>query len=160
MVIIPLTQNPNSMRLTMLSLNLSVSHCPLNVTSGMAWTMKSIDSLIPATINAIILLYKFLSSSTPTYSPDWYYEDFCKYISSIIKIQSQKGILLHELFLTLLTHQHHLVEFYWTMAKTALKIFQVITCSLGVTDNVNVRHTKSLAVSIVVSHAAYKNLFD
>ena len=29
--------------------------------------------------------------------------------------------------------QHHLMEFYLTMAKTALGIFQAITYSLGVT---------------------------
>ena len=36
----------------------------------------------------------------------------------------------------LLLHQHHLVEFYLTMVKTALEIFQVITCSLVVMYNV------------------------
>ena len=35
-VTIPRTQTPNSMRLFMLSLNVSDSHYPLNVTSGMA----------------------------------------------------------------------------------------------------------------------------
>ena len=77
-VTIPRTQSPNSMRLSMLSLNVSDSHYPLNVTSGMAWTTKGIDSLNPTTINAINPLYKFPSSSTPTYSPDWYCADFRK----------------------------------------------------------------------------------
>ena len=94
--------------------------------------------------------------------PDWYCADFCKYIyiSSITKIQSQEKSFFHELFLTLLTHQHHFVEFYLTKTKTALETFQVITCSLGVTYNVNVRHTKSMMLNTVVSHAIYKSFFD
>ena len=83
-------QSPNSMRLSMLSKNVSASHCPLNVTSGMVWTRKGIDGLNPTTRNVIVPLYQFLSLSTPSYSPDWFCADFCKYISSIIKIQSQE----------------------------------------------------------------------
>ena len=43
------------------------------------------------------------------------------------------------------------------MTKMVLKVFQTITCTLGVTYNVNVRHTKS--VSMVVSLAVYKIFF-
>ena len=55
------------------------------------------------------------------------------------------------MFLTLLSHQHHLVEYYLTMTKIALEIFQVITCTLGVMYNVNVRHTESLMLIKKVS---------
>ena len=81
------TQSPISLRLSMLSLIFSASHCPLNVTSGMVWTTNGIDCFNSTTRNAKIPLYKFPSS---TFSPDWYCADFCKYISSIIKIQSQE----------------------------------------------------------------------
>ena len=65
--------------------NFSSSQCSLNMTSRMAWTMKGIDCFNPTTMNVMVP-----SSSTPTYSPDWYSADFCKYISSIIKIQPQE----------------------------------------------------------------------
>ena len=68
--------------------------------------------------------------------------DFCKYISSIIKIHSREKEPFNKVFLTLLTHQHHLVEYYLTITKIALEIFEVITCTLGETYNVNVRHTE------------------
>ena len=55
------------------------------------------------------------------------------------------------MFLTLLSHQHHLVEYYLTMTKIALEISQVITCTLGVMYNVNVRHTESLMLIKKVS---------
>ena len=86
LVTIPYTQSPISTRLSMLLIS-PARHCPLNVTSRMVWTTKDIDSFNPTTINTKILLYKFPSS---TYSPDWYCEDFCKYIYCIIKIQSQE----------------------------------------------------------------------
>ena len=140
----------------MLSLIFSASHCPLNVTSGMVWTTRCIGSLNPTTINAKIPLYKFSSS---TYSPDWYCTDFCKYISSIIKIQSPEKEPFLKVFLTLLTHHHHLGEYCLTVAKIALEIFQVITCTLGVTYNVNVRHTESLMKNLVVLLAVYKSFF-
>ena len=46
------------------------------------------------------------------------------------------------------------------MAKKAFEVFQAITCSIGVTYNVNVRYTKSLMLNIVVSYTVYKSLFD
>ena len=138
---IPHTQSPISMRLSMLLLIFSASHCPLNVTSGIVWTTKGIDCFNSTTRKAKIPLYKFPSS---TFSRDWYCADFCKYISSIIKIQSREKKPFHKVFLTLLTHQHRLVEYYLTTTKKALEIFQVITCTLGVTHNVNVRHIESL----------------
>ena len=55
------------------------------------------------------------------------------------------------MFLTLLSHQHHLVEYSLTVTKTALEIFQVITCTLGVMYNVNVRHAESLILLQKVS---------
>ena len=76
------------------------------------------------------------------------------------KCSHKKRSLFHERFLTLLTHEHHLVEFYLAIAKTAFEIFQVITCSLGMTYNVNLRHTKSMMLNIVVFHAVYKSFFD
>ena len=155
-VTIPCTQSLISMRLSMLSLIFSASHCPLNVTSGMVWTTKGIDCFNSTTRNAKIPLYKFPSS---TFSPDWYCADFCKYISSIIKIQSREKEPFHKGLLTLLTHQHHLAEYYLTVTKVALEIFQVITCTLGVTYNVNVRHTESLMKNLVVSLAVYKSFF-
>ena len=42
----------------------------------------------------------------------------------------------------------------------ALEIFQVIACTLGVTYNVNVWHTESLMLNMVVSLAGYKSLLD
>ena len=57
------------------------------------------------------------------------------------------------MFLTLLTHQHHLVEYYLTMTKIAMEILQVIVCTLGVMHNVNVGHTESLMLSMVFSLA-------
>ena len=62
--------------------------------------------------------------------------------------------------LTLLTHQHHIVEYYLTVTKTALEIFQVITCTLEVTCNINVGHTESLMINMVVSLAVYESFFD
>ena len=64
------------------------------------------------------------------------------------------------MFLTLLTHQHHIVEYYLTVTKTALEIFQVITCTLEVTCNINVGHTESLMINMVVSLAVYESFFD
>ena len=75
-------------------------------------------------------------------------------------MQSQGKEPFHKVFLTLLAHQHHLVEYYLKMTKIALKIFQVITCTLGVTYNVNVRHPESLMINVVVSLAVYKGFFD
>ena len=98
----------------------------------------------PTSMNATIPLHKFPSSSTPTCSPDWCCADFCKCISS-------KKEPFCKMFLTLLSHQHHLVEYYLTMTKIALEIFQVITCTLGVMYNVNVRHTESLMLIKKVS---------
>ena len=152
----PCTQSSISTRLSMLSLIFSARHWPFNVTSGMVWT-KGIDYFNPTTINAQIPLYKCFSS---TYSPDWYCADFCKYISSIIKIQSWEKGPFHKVFLPILTQQHHLIEYYLTVTKIALEIFQIITCTLGVTYNVNVRHTESLMINMVVSLAVYKRFFD
>ena len=73
---------------------------------------------------------------------------YCKFISS--KYNYEKRSLFYKVFLTLLTHQHHLVEFYLTMAKMALEIFQVITCSLGVTYNANIRLMLNMVVSLAV----------
>ena len=42
----------------------------------------------------------------------------------------------------------------------ALEIFQVIACTLGVTYNVNVWHTESLMLNMVVSLAGHKSLLD
>ena len=142
------------MRLSMLSLIFSSSQCPLNMTSGMGWTTKGIDCFNPTTINVVIP-----SSSTPTYSPDWYCADFRKYISSITKYGHKKKSLFHEVFLTRLTCQHHLIEFYLAMTNMASEIFQKITCTLGVMYNVNVRHIESL-MHMVVSLAVYKSFFD
>ena len=111
------------------SLIFSASHCPLNVTSGMVWTTKGIDCFNSTTRNAKIPLYKFRSS---TFSPDWYCADFYKYIWSIIKIQSWEKRPFHEVFLPFLTQQYHLVEYYLTVTKIVLEIFQIITCTLGV----------------------------
>ena len=64
------------------------------------------------------------------------------------------------MFLTLLTHQHHIVEYYLTVTKMVLEVLQVITCMFEVTYNVNVRHTESLMINMVVSLAVYKSFFD
>ena len=157
LVTIPCTQSLTSMRHSLLSLIFSASRCPLNVASGMVWTAKSIDCFNSTTKNAKIPLYKFLSS---TFSPDCYRADFCKYIWSIIKIQSREKRPFHKVFLTLLTHQHHLAEYYLTVTKIALEIFQIKFWTLGLTYNVNVRHTKSLMINMVVSLAVYKSFFD
>ena len=45
------------------------------------------------------------------------------------------------------------------MTKIAFEIFQVITCTFGVTYNVNVRDTESLMINMVVSLAVYKHFF-
>ena len=100
---------------------------------------------------------KFLALSISSYSPDWYCANTF-HLSS--KYNHKKRSLFHELFLTLLTHQNHFVEFYLTMAKTALQIFQVKTCVLGVTYNVNVRHSISLILNTVVSHAVSSVFFS
>ena len=152
----PCTQSSISTRLSMLSLIFSARHWPFNVTSGMVWT-KGIDYFNPTTINAQIPLYKCFSS---TYSPDWYCADFCKYISPIINIQSREKELFYKVFLTLLTHQHHHAKYYLTMTKIVFENFQAITCTLGVTYNVNVRYTESLMINMVVSLAVYKRFFD
>ena len=150
LVTIPSTESLISIRLSILSLIFSASHCPLNVTSGIVWTTKGRDCFNSTTRNAKIPLYKFPSSA---FSLDWYYADFCKYNWFIIKIQSLEKEPFHKLFLTLLTHQYHLVEYFLTVTKIALEIFQVITCTLGVTYNVNVRHTESFMINLVVSLA-------
>ena len=144
------TQSLISMRMSMLSLVFSASHCPLNVTSGMVWTTKGNYQKRKTP------LYKFPSS---TFSPNWYCADFCKYIWSVIKIQSREKEPFRKVFLTLLTHQHHLVEYYFTVTKIALEIFQIITCTLGVTYNVNVRYNESLMINMMVSLALYKSFF-
>ena len=71
-----LTLSPISIRLSMLSLIFSASHCPLNVTSGLAWlaremtwTTKGVDYFNRTTINATIPLYTFPSLSTS----EWYW---------------------------------------------------------------------------------------
>ena len=75
-VTMPLVLSPISMRLSMLSLIFSASHCPLNVTSGlawlgcgMAWTTKGVDCSNQTIINATIPLHTFPSLPTP----DWYW---------------------------------------------------------------------------------------
>ena len=148
-------QSPNSMKLSMLSINVSASRCPLNLTYAMVWTTKGIDSLNPTTMDATTTFYKFLALYISLYSPDWY----CAFHLSS-KHNRKKRSLFHELFLTLLTHQHHFVEFDLTMAKTALQIFQVKTCLLGVTYNVNVSHSISLILNTVVSHAVSSMFFS
>ena len=60
----------------------------------------------------------------------------------------------------LLTHQYHLVEFSLIITKMGLEIIQVITCTHGVTYNVNVGHTQSLMLNKVVSFTVYKSFFD
>ena len=131
-------QSHNSTRLSILSINVSTSHCPLNVTSGMIWATKAIDSLNPTTINATVPLHKFPSLLLLYTLLIDTVQIFANTFHLSPKYSHTKKSLFHELLVTLLTHQHCLIEFYLTMAKT------VITCSLGVTYNVNVRHTKSL----------------
>ena len=75
------------------------------------------------------------------------------------KYSHKKRSLFHEVFLTRLTCQNHLVEFYLAMTNMALEIFQKITCTLGVMYNVNVRYIESL-MHMVVSLAVYKSFFD
>ena len=140
LVIIPCTQSLISMRLSMLSLNFSASHCLLNVTSGVAWTTKGIGCFNPTIINATIPLYKFLSSFIPTYSPDWYCADWSSVFNAFnestlpwISFNNDKGDIVNS---------------------------SKITCSLGVMYNINVRHTKSLMLNKVVSLAVYKSFFD
>ena len=89
----------------------------------MVWTTKGIDCFNPTTLNVKIQLYKFPSS---TYSPDCYFADFCKYISSIIEIQSREKEPFHKVFLTLLTQQHHFIEYYLTMTKIVLEAIKVL----------------------------------
>ena len=141
-------QSQNSTRLSMLSINVSASHGPLNVTSGMIWTTKGIDTLNPTTIIATVPLYKFPSLLLLYTLLIDTVQIFANTFHLSSKYSHMKKKLFHELLVTLLTHQHDLIEFYLTMAKTALEISQVITCSLGVTYNVNVRHTKSLMLWI------------
>ena len=79
LVTMSLALSPISMRLSMLSLIFSASHCPLNVTSGlawlgcgMAWTTKGVDCFnqtVLTILNATNILYKFPSLSTP----DWHW---------------------------------------------------------------------------------------
>ena len=64
------------------------------------------------------------SSSTPTYSPDWYYADFHKYISSIIKIESQEKQPFSWSVFNTLNMSTYLVEFYLAMTNMASEIFQ------------------------------------
>ena len=61
------------------------------------------------------------------------------------------------MFFMLLTHQHHLVEYYLTITKIALEVFQVITCTLGETYKENVRHTEPLILNLAISLAVYKS---
>ena len=118
---------------------------------------KGIDCFSLTIRNEKIPLHKFPSS---TFSPDWYCADFRKYIWSIIKMQSREKGPFHKVFLTLPTHQHFFVEYYLTVTKIALGILQIITCTFGVTYNVNVRHTESLMINMVVFLAVYKSFFD
>ena len=145
------------MRLSMLPLNVTVIHCSLNVTSAMAWTTKGKDSLNRTTTNAKIPLYEFHSSSTPACSPDW----CCAEYLQIHFMYHQNTVTKKKTFswtaFNALKHQHHLAEFYLTMAKKAFEVFQAITCSTGVTYNVNVRYTRSLMLNIVVSYTVYKS---
>ena len=126
------------------------------VTFGMAWTTKGIGCLNPTTINATtalscLLLHTLLIDSVQIFANIFYLSS--KYIH-------EERNLFHKVLLMLLTHQHHLAKFYLTMTKMALEIFQVITCTLGMTYNVNVKHTESLMLNMVVSLAVYKSFFD
>ena len=78
-VTISLTQSPIFMRLLMLSLIFTASHCHLNVTSGLPWLWNCLNNdrcrLFSSNFhkhnNPTIPLYKFPSLSTLTYSPGW-----------------------------------------------------------------------------------------
>ena len=126
------------------------------VTFGMAWTTKSIGCLNPTTINATTALSRLLLHTLLIDSVQIFANIF--YLSS--KYIHEERNLFHKVLLMLLTHQHHLAKFYLTMTKMALEIFQVITCTLGMTYNVNVKHTESLMLNMVVSLAVYKSFFD
>ena len=148
-------QSLNSMRLLMLSLNIGQPHS-VKFDSWNGLNSEGIDSLIPTTMNTTIPLYKFLFSPTLTYYPDRQSGDFCKYMSSAIKIMSQEKKPFSWTVFNHFNASAPLVEFHLTMAKTGLEI----TCSLGGTYNLNVRHAKSLILSILVFHAIYKSFFD
>ena len=77
----PRTQNAAFPRFSMLLFILSYNHWPLNVISGIAWTINSADCFNPTTIKATIPLYRLSSSPAQTYSPAWYWAGFGKYIS-------------------------------------------------------------------------------
>ena len=126
------------------------------VTFGMAWTTKGIGCLNPTTINATTALSRLLLHTLLIDSVQIFANIF--YLSS--KYIHEERNLFHKVLLMLLTHQHHLAKFYLTMTKMALEIFQVITCTLGMTYNVNVKHTESLMLNMVVSLAVYKSFFD
>ena len=139
------------------------------VTFGMAWTTKGIGCLNPTTINAATALSRLLLHTLLIDSVQIFANIF--YLSS--KYIHEERNLFHKVLLMLLTHQHHLAKFYLTMTKMALEIFQVfffffffffffqvITCTLGMTYNVNVKHTESLMLNMVVSLAVYKSFFD
>ena len=128
-VTISRTQSTNSARLSMLSQNVPASHCPLNMTSGMAWTTKGIDNLNPTTISATIPSFVQISFLVYSYILSWL-------------------ILWRFLQIHFIYHQN-------TVTRKG-----VITCSLGVTYSVNLRHTKWLVLNIVVSHAVYESFFD
>ena len=113
-VTILLTLSPISMRLSVLSLIFSVSHCPLNVTSGltwlacgMAWTTKVVGCFNQTTINATIPLHTFSSLSTP----EWYWSStlrICTFINHFLK---HKKVIFAELFKT------YLWESYFSKAR-------------------------------------------
>ena len=131
-VTIPRTQSTNSARLSMLSQNVPASHCPLNMTSGMAWTTKGIDNLNPTTIRATIPSFVQISFLVYSYILSWlilwrFLQIHFIYHQNTV---TRKGAFFMNCFLIFLTHQHHLVELYSAMAKNALENFQVITCSL------------------------------
>ena len=139
----------------MLSLIFSTFQCPLNMTSGMAWTTKGRDCFNPTTINVMPFLPRQLLHTLLIDIVQIFANTF--HLSS--KYSHKKRSLFHEVFLTRVTCQHHLVEFYLAMTNMILEIFQKITCTLGVTYNVNVRYIESL-MHMVVSLAAYKSFFD
>ena len=142
----------------MSSINVSASHSPLNVTSRMVWITISNQIELPWTQQFLctnflpcLLLHTLLIDTVKIFANTFHLSSKCSH---------KKRSFFHELFLTVLTHQHHLVESYLIMAKTALEISQVITSSLGVTYNINVRHTKLLMLNTVLSHVVYKSFFD
>ena len=116
----------------MLSLIFSTSQCPLNMTSEMAWTTKGIDCFNPTSINVVIP-----SSSTHTLLID-VVQIFVNTFHLSSKYSQKKSSLFHEVFLTRLTCQHHLVEFYLAMTNMASEIFHKITSTLGVMYNVKI----------------------